>query len=187
MDIDSGRSIALELENDTAEVGAGSGLCDAEFEQRDFDQIPVGHPVEVFARSYFPMMNGFLLPELSDVVSLSAVQRIGSWVQILEPVRRGRRLDFRAFDLGSLGKDSMKGTEPCWLGERFESDFALPRTQEAVVASVLREPLFSRGTVPSRNRFFIREYRGVFPLFTNNRPRLALAVVAAETFISVKS
>lgn len=173
-------------ESDTRDLPERSNLkyCDAEFEQLEFTQIPEGHPVAAFAQSYFPLINGFLLPDVKDVISSAEVQKLGNWVQILEPVRRGLRLDFHTLPLGEQGgqKDDSK---PQWLADAYEGDFAVPRFQEAVVASVLREPLFSRGTVPSRSRYFIRQYRGVFPLFAENQSRLCLAVVAAETFLSV--
>lgn len=157
-------------------------LCETEFEQLELDQIPKDHPVAKFADIYFPMMNGFLLPDAREIVALKQIQWMANWIQILEPVRRGLRLDFRTFDVDAPEEES---EDSHWLADCFEGEFSVPRLKEASVAAVLREPLFSRGTVPNVRRNFIRQYRGVFPLFADTQPRMCLAVIAAETFLSV--
>ena len=72
------------------------------------------------------------------------------------------------------------------MNESVDEGFAASRYHECVTASILRKPMFSRGAVPSLERSFIMQYRGVFPMFANNHARLRLAIISAETFIELK-
>ena len=73
------------------------------------------------------------------------------------------------------------------MSETLDEEFVESRYHEAITASVLRKPMFSRGTVPSVERAFIMQYRGVFPLYAESSSRLRLAIVAAETYSAVDS
>jgi len=131
-------------------------------------QIPERHPVAMFAERYG--------------------HAVGCWVQHVEPVELGGHVDFYILSRGeafnsSIDREFVRGN---WLSETIDEEFVASRYHEAVTSSILRKPRYSRGAVPSMERSFIMQYRGVFPMFAENHARLRLAIVSAETFIELK-
>jgi hypothetical protein len=105
----------------------------------------------------------------------------------VEPVELGGHVDFYVLSPGEAfsiaDEEYLRGN---WMNESVDEGFAASRYHECVTASILRKPMFSRGAVPSLERSFIMQYRGVFPMFANNHARLRLAIISAETFIELK-
>ncbi len=149
--------------------------------------IPQRHPVAAFARRYQNFVEGHFIPDERLLLKDEMVRALSCWMEHVEPVELGGHVDFyilspgEAFSLSN--EEYLRGS---WMSEAVDEGFVASRYHEAVTASILRKPMFSRGAVPSLDRSFIMQYRGVFPMFAENHARLRLAMVAAETFIELK-
>ena len=158
-----------------------------DLEPVDLSKIPARHPVAVFAKRYHDMTDGKFIPDENKLLEDRAVRQIASWLEHIEPVELGGHVDFYVLEPG--GTPPRGGTgydDENWMGNRMEEGFADARYHECVSASILRTPRFSRGAVPIMARSFVKQYRGVFPMFAENHARLRLAIMAAETFIELK-
>jgi len=151
-------------------------------------QIPERHPVAMFAERYGRLAEGHFIPDEVKLLKDEFVHAVGCWVQHVEPVELGGHVDFYILSRGeafnsSIDREFVRGN---WLSETIDEEFVASRYHEAVTSSILRKPRYSRGAVPSMERSFIMQYRGVFPMFAENHARLRLAIVSAETFIELK-
>lgn len=157
-------------------------------EQLTLANIPSRHPVAMFAQRYNNQIEGHFIPDERLLLKDEIVTAVSCWVQHAEPVELGGHVDFYILSRGeafnsSADREFVRGN---WLSETIDEEFVAARYHEAVTASILRKPMFSRGAVPSKERSFIMQYRGVFPMFAENHARLRLAIVSAETFIELK-
>ena len=152
----------------------------------DRSALPEQHPVSAFAGWYDQFCKGHLLPDEMILLAQPGVRQLLRWVRHVEPVEVDGIVDFYVLSQGeerdATSSDHMREG---WMSETLDEEFVVSRYHEAVTASVLRKPMFSRGTVPSVERAFIMQYRGVFPLFAESTSRLRLAIVAAETYAAV--
>lgn len=150
------------------------------------ESLPENHPVAVFAGWYDQFCKGHLLPDELVLLAQPGVRQLLRWVRHVEPVEVDGIVDFYVLSHGdqydSKTSDHMREG---WMSETLDEEFVESRYHEAITASVLRKPMFSRGTVPSVERAFIMQYRGVFPLYAESSSRLRLAIVAAETYSAV--
>ena len=148
--------------------------------------IPPRHPVASFARWYDEFHKGHLLPDELVLLAQPGVRHLLQWTRHVEPVEIDGIVDFYVISQGEeleiTNGDHMREG---WMSETLDEEFVESRYHEAVTASVLRKPMFSRGALPSKKRAFIKQYRGVFPLFAETPSRLRLAIVAAETYVEV--
>lgn len=150
------------------------------------DALPETHPVSVFAGWYDEFQNGHLLPDELVLLAQPGVRRLLRWVRHVEPVEVDGVVDFYVISQGDeLGEAPSDHIREGWMSETLDEEFVESRYHEAITASILRKPMFSRGAVPSLQRAFIMQYRGVFPLYAENSARLRLAIVAAETYAAV--
>ena len=148
--------------------------------------IPENHPVAVFAGWYDEFRKGHLLPDELVLLAQPGVRQLLRWVRHVEPVEVEGVVDFYVLSQGDeLGENSSDHIREGWMSDTLDEEFVESRYYEAITASVLRKPMFSRGTVPSLQRAFIMQYRGVFPLYAENHARLRLAIIAAETYAAV--
>lgn len=150
--------------------------------------IPERHPVAAFASRYSALAEGHFIPDEKRLLKEELIVALSCWIQHAEPVELGGHVDFYILSRGeafnaSADREYVRGS---WLSETIAEEFVAARYHEAVTASILRKPMFSRGAVPARERSFIMQYRGVFPMFAENHARLRLAIVSAETFIELK-
>lgn len=153
----------------------------------DVEKIPPRHPVGVFAARYREMTEGHFIPDERTLLGDKTICEISSWLDHVEPVELGGHVDFYILDPGEAftGAD-VDYADGNWMGDAMDEGFAAARYHECVTASILRKPRFSRGAVPNIARSFMKQYRGVFPVFAENHARLRLAIMAAETFIEIK-
>ena len=156
-------------------------------QQLERDALPETHPVSVFAGWYDEFHNGHLLPDELVLLAQPGVRKLLRWARHLEPVEVDGIVDFYVITQGEdLGeKSSSDHIGEGWMSETLDEEFVESRYHEAITASILRKPMFSRGAVPSMQRAFIMQYRGVFPLYAENNARLRLAIIAAETYAAV--
>ncbi len=150
------------------------------------DALPEKHPVAAFAGWYDQFCKGHLLPDELVLLAQPGVRQLLRWVRHVEPVEVEGIVDFYVLSQGEqLDAPSSDHMREGWMSETLDEEFVESRYHEAITASVLRKPMFSRGTVPSVERAFIMQYRGVFPLYAESSSRLRLAIVAAETYAAV--
>ncbi len=150
------------------------------------EALPENHPVSVFAGWYDEFRKGHLLPDELVLLAQPGVRQLLRWVRHVEPVEVDGVVDFYVLSQGDeLDAVSSDHIREGWMSETLDEEFVESRYHEAITASVLRKPMFSRGTVPSMQRAFIMQYRGVFPLYAENHARLRLAIIAAETYAAV--
>lgn len=149
--------------------------------------VPPRHPVSSFARWYDEFHNGHLLPDELVLLAQPGVRHLLGWTRHVEPVEIDGVVDFYVITQGEEFHTTNTNDHMCegWMSETLDEEFVESRYHEAVTASILRKPMFSRGAVPSKKRAFIMQYRGVFPLFAETHSRLRLAIVAAETYVEV--
>ena len=150
------------------------------------ENIPASHPVSVFASWYDEFRSGHLLPDELVLLAQPGVRSLLRWTRHVEPVEIDGLVDFYVISQG----DELEITDgdhirEGWMSETLDEEFVESRYHEAITASILRKPMFSRGAVPSVRRAFIMQYRGVFPLFAETHSRLRLAIVAAETYVEI--
>ena len=149
--------------------------------------VPNRHPVSAFATRYQEMTEGHFIPDERLLLKDEMVRALSCWMDHVEPVELGGHVDFYVLSPGEAfsmaDEEYLRGN---WMSESVDEGFVASRYHECVTSSILRKPMFSRGAVPSLDRSFIMQYRGVFPMFANNHARLRLAIVAAETFIELK-
>ena len=149
--------------------------------------VPSRHPVSAFAARYQRLVEGHFIPDERLLLKDEMVRALGCWMEHVEPVELGGHVDFYILSPGeafsTADEEYMRGN---WMSESVDEGFVASRYHECVTASILRKPMFSRGTVPSMQRSFILQYRGVFPMFANNHARMRLAIISAETFIELK-
>jgi hypothetical protein len=149
--------------------------------------VPNRHPVSAFSARYQDMTEGHFIPDERLLLKDDMVRALSCWMEHVEPVELGGHVDFYILSPGeafSLTSEEYLGGR--WMNEAVDEGFVASRYHECVTASILRKPMFSRGAVPSLERSFIMQYRGVFPMFANNHARLRLAIISAETFIELK-
>lgn len=158
-----------------------------EFKKVGFNNIPAQHPVALFSARYESFVEGLLIPNEEELFADPMVSHIAPWLQHVEPVQRGVYVDFRVTSGDQPFNSQNTAENGKWMDEVFSGAFLTPRYHEAVAASTLRVPMFSRGTVPSTERAFIMQYRGVFPMFADTRARHRLAIIAAETYITISA
>jgi len=157
-------------------------------EPMSLENIPKLHPVAIFAERYHEMTEGHFIPSDTALLKDSVVRSLASWLEHVEPVEMAGHVDFYIID----SDDSLSNTDDTdyergtWMSESMDDEFVASRYHECVAASILRKPEFSRGSVPSFSRSFMKQYRGVFPMFAENHARLRLAIMSAETFIELK-
>jgi hypothetical protein len=150
------------------------------------EALPANHPVSVFGGWYDEFRNGHLLPDELVLLAQPGVRQLLRWVRHVEPVEVDGVVDFYVLSQGDeLDEASSDHIREGWMSETLDEEFVESRYHEAITASILRKPMFSRGTVPSIQRSFIMQYRGVFPLYAENHARLRLAIIAAETYAAV--
>jgi len=153
----------------------------------DPEKIPPRHPVGVFATRYREMTEGHFIPDERKLLEDPVIRELSSWLDHVEPVEMGGHVDFYILDPGeAFSGATVEYEDGKWMGDTMDDGFAAARYHECVSASILRKPRFSRGAVPSAGRSFMKQYRGVFPVFAENHARLRLAIMAAETFIELK-
>ena len=149
--------------------------------------IPNRHPVSVFANRYQAMVEGHFIPDERLLLKDEMVRALSCWMEHVEPVELGGHVDFYILSPGEAfsiaNEEYLRGA---WMSEALDQGFVASRYHESVTSSILRKPMFSRGAVPSLERSFMMQYRGVFPMFANNHARLRLAIISAETFIELK-
>lgn len=156
-------------------------------QQLERDALPENHPVSVFAGWYDEFRQGHLLPDDLVLLAQPGVRRLLRWVRHVEPVEVDGVVDFYVISQGDeLDEYSGDHIREGWMSETLDEEFVESRYHEAITASILRKPMYSRGAVPSLQRAFIMQYRGVFPLYADNHARLRLAIVAAETYAAVE-
>lgn len=151
-------------------------------------KIPHRHPVAVFARWYDQFQSGHLLPDELVLLAQPGVRHLLKWTRHVEPVEIDGLVDFYVISQGDeleLAGVSADDLREGWMSETVDEEFIESRYNEAVTASILRKPMFSRGAMPTVKRAFIKQYRGVFPLFAETQSRLRLAIVAAETYVEI--
>lgn len=152
----------------------------------DRDAIPHRHPVAVFDRAYWKLSEGHLLPDESKLLMQPETRELMRWVQHIEPVEIDGLVDFYVIGQGeAVDLNSGDHLREGWISETIDEEFVESRYYEAVTASILRKPMYSRGAVPSIKRAFINQYRGVFPMFADTHARLRLAIIAAETYVEI--
>ena len=150
------------------------------------EALPPQHPVSVFAGWYDEFRNGHLLPDEMVLLAQPGVRQLLRWTRHVEPVEIDGLVDFYVISQGEeLEIGDASNLREGWMSDTLDEEFVESRYHEAVTASILRIPMFSRGAVPSVQRAFIMQYRGVFPLFAENHARLRLAIVAAETYVAI--
>jgi len=150
------------------------------------DALPENHPVTVFGGWYDSFCKGHLLPDELVLLAQPGVRQLLRWVRHVEPVEVEGVVDFYVLSQGDqLDANTCDHMREGWMSETLDEEFVASRYNEAITASILRKPMFSRGTVPSIERAFIMQYRGVFPLYAENSSRLRLAILAAETYAAV--
>ncbi len=148
--------------------------------------IPENHPVSVFAGWYDEFHEGHLLPDELVLLAQPGVRQLLRWVRHVEPVEVDGVVDFYVLSQGDELNDSASDhMREGWMSETLDEEFVESRYHEVITSSVMRKPMFSRGTIPSLQRSFIMQYRGVFPLYAENHARLRLAIVAAETYAAI--
>jgi len=172
----------------TQEEASGANKRAFGLQHLERDALPENHPVSVFAGWYDEFNNGHLLPDELVLLAQPGVRKLLRWVRHVEPVEVDGVVDFYVITQGhELGEASSDHIREGWMSETLDEEFVESRYHEAITASILRKPMFSRGTVPSMQRAFIMQYRGVFPLYAENQARLRLAIVAAETYAAIES
>jgi hypothetical protein len=152
----------------------------------DRTEVPENHPVSVFASWYDEFRNGHLLPDELLLLAQPGVRQLLGWVRHVEPVQIDGVVDFYVLSQGDeVELAPTDHVREGWMSETLDEEFVESRYHEAITASIMRQPMFSRGPVPSLQRAFIKQYRGVFPLYAENQARIRLAIVAAETYVEV--
>ena len=149
--------------------------------------IPERHPVAVFAGWYDEFSKGHLLPDELVLLAQPGVRALLRWVRHVEPVELEGLVDFYVMGSGDDVETEGDHLREGWMSETLDEEFVESRYHEAVTASILRKPMFSRGTVPSIQRAFIMQYRGVFPLYADTQARMRLAIIAAETYVEMEA
>lgn len=153
----------------------------------DRGAVPENHPVSIFAGWYDEFRKGHLLPDELILLAQPGVRQLLRWVRHVEPVQIDGVVDFYVLSQGGeIDLSPNNHIREGWMSDTLDEEFVESRYHEAITASILREPMFSRGPVPSLQRAFIKQYRGVFPLYAENQARLRLAIVAAETYAQVE-
>lgn len=149
--------------------------------------LPSGHPTEQIARAYEELRQGHLLPHENEIIENPRLQDALMYAEHVEPVDMQGFVDFSILGQGEkvVARD-VRSLRASWMSETIDPEFVEARYHEMIAASVLRQPMFSRGATPSRERAFRMQIRGVFPLFAENQARLRLIVVAAEPYVALR-
>lgn len=177
-----GHRMSALVSEDVRDAGTSFGL-----QAMERTELPENHPVSVFAEWYDDFRKGHLLPDEMILLAQPGVRQLLRWVRHVEPVQIDGAVDFYVLSQGDeIEHAPSDHIREGWMSETLDEEFVESRYHEAVTASILRQPMFSRGPVPSIQRAFIKQYRGVFPLYAENQARLRLAIVAAETYAQVE-
>ncbi|MDD2867994.1 hypothetical protein [Neomegalonema sp.] len=149
--------------------------------------LPAGHPTEMIAKAYEELRRGHLLPHENEILENPRLQAALMYAEHVEPVDMQGFVDFSIVGQGEKvvrrGGNSMRDA---WMSETIDAEFVEARYHEMIAASVLRQPMFSRGATPTRERAFRMQIRGLFPLFAENQARLRLIAVAAEPYVAIR-
>jgi len=148
--------------------------------------IPDRHPVNMFRKIYEENMDGFLLPHESEMMAHSEIQSILPWVKHIEPIEINGGVDFRVLSQGEKVKiRERRYYQDVWMSQTLDPEFAEARYKEIICASILRKPMYSRGSTPTRERSYIFLIRGIFPLFADTQHRIRLFTISAEPYVIV--
>lgn len=155
----------------------------ARLKKIQFSDIPEEHPVHGFAVLFERYSRGALLPHEDEIVQDEDMSPLFPWLKQIEPIELDGMIDFKVLRQGSKHAQRERRTyKDQWMRETVDPEFAEARYAEVIAASVLRKPLFSKGSTPTRERAFLYLLRGVFPVFAENRARLRLFLVEAEPY-----
>lgn len=150
--------------------------------------LPAGHPADLIARAYDELRKGHLLPHENEIIENPRLQEALVYAEHVEPVDMQGFVDFAILAQGEKVAGRSGGSmRDAWMSETIDPEFVEARYHEMIAASVLRQPMFSRGATPTRERSFRMQVRGLFPLFAENQARLRLIVVAAEPYVAIRS
>jgi len=117
------------------------------------DALPENHPVSVFAGWYDQFCKGHLLPDELVLLAQPGVRQLLRWVRHVEPVEVDGIVDFYVLSQGEqLDAPSSDHMREGWMSETLDEEFVESRYHEAITASVLRKPMFSRGDL-CRSRY----------------------------------
>ncbi len=149
--------------------------------------LPSGHPTDLIARAYEELRKGLLLPHENEIIENPSLQLALMYAEHVEPVDMQGFVDFSILAQGEkvVARDG-RYMRDAWMSETIDPEFVDARYHELIAAAVLRQPMFSRGATPTRERAFRMQLRGVFPLFAENQARLRLIVVAAEPYVAIR-
>lgn len=151
------------------------------------DRIPAAHPVSRFAAVYESHLSGALLPHYDDLLTDPVMITVTPWVKHIEPVELYDRVDFKVLLQGAKHVElERRAYKDQWMRDTIDSEFAEGRYNELTAASILRKPLFSKGQTATIERSYLYLFRGVFPVFADNRARLHLFLVEAETYAAIE-
>ena len=148
--------------------------------------IPDRHPVNMFREVYESLVEGFLLPHENSLLSHPDMQPILPWVKHIEPIEINGGVDFRVLTQGEKVKiRERRYYQDVWMSQTLDPEFAEARYKEIIGASILRKPMYSRGSTPTRERSYIFLIRGIFPLFADTQHRMRLFTISAEPYVIV--
>ena len=165
------------------EPEAEPGSPQASLKKIERSSIPAEHPVSRFAELFERHRNGALLPHEDHIVNDEDMSPLFPWAKQIEPIELEGRVDFKVLRQGSKHAERERRTyKDQWMHQTIDPEFAEARYNEIVAACVLRKPLYSRGSTPTRERSFLYLLRGTFPVFSDNRAWLRVFLIEAEPY-----
>lgn len=148
--------------------------------------IPPDHPVRLFASIYRQHISGALIPHEDTIMHNEQALPLLAWSQHIEPIEVDGGVDFKVLRQGERAVARERRTyRDQWMSATVDHEFVQARYREVIASAVLRRPLFSKGSTPTRERAFLYLLRGVFPVFAENHARLRLFQVEAEPYVSL--
>ncbi len=149
-------------------------------------EIPADHPVRLFASIYAKHISGVHIPHEDVIMHNERALPLLAWAQHIEPIELDGGVDFKVLRQGERAAMRERRTyRDQWMSATVDHEFVQARYREVIASAVLRRPLFSKGSTPTRERAFLYLFRGVFPCFAENHARLRLFQVEAEPYVSL--
>lgn len=150
-------------------------------------EVPKKHPVRIMAAYYNALHDGPLIPDEKRLLEHPLVREMLPYAKIIEPIDLDGVVDFYVLSQGDkLDIRDSNYISQGWMSETIGPEFAEARYHEIIAASIMRTPMFSKGSFPSSNRSYLKLLRGVFPLFcADNSARLRLLIISAEPYVEV--
>ena len=145
--------------------------------------VPRVHPVSRFADLYATLAQGALLPHEDDVFRSDEMAEIFPWTTHIEPIEIDGLVDFKVLRHGekrAVREGRVYSDQ--WMSETVDPEFVESRYRELVAVSILRTPMYSKGATPTREKAFLYQLRGAFPVFAENKARLRLFQIEAEPY-----